>query len=133
MTIGILQTESIRNKKLIKELLEFMTEEQLLSLLPEGWFVSDAEQAMGLYEELQKELPKGHFLYKKEVYVLAHREGTDDILCQHKDDKTHFTVIHLTWSGKEEKSIEFPYMECDGSFNDFLEYENSFLGERLLT
>jgi len=101
------------------------TKEQLL---PKGWFVSDAEKAIQFYNELQRELPKGHILYRKEVCVIAHRGATDDILCQHKDDKTHFTVIHLTWSGKEEKGTDYPYVEYDGNFNDFLEYENRFLG-----
>ena len=123
------KTAEIANSDLQGDL-EFMTKEQLLSLLPKGWFVSDTEKAIQLYKELQGELPEGHILYKKEVFVLAHREGTDDILCQHKDDKTHFTVIHLTWSGKEEVDTKHPYVECDGSFNDFLEYENRFFKKK---
>ena len=91
--------------------------------LPKGWLPPNSEKAVQLYKELQKELPDGHILYNKAVTVVAHREGTDDILCQYKDDETHFTVIHLTWSGKKEVDKGYPYVECDGSFNDFLEYD----------
>ena len=94
--------------------------------LPLGWYLSDSKKAMGLHKELQKELPAEHLLYNKDVNVIAHREGTDDILCQHKDDVAHFTVIHLTWYGKEEIDRDHPYVECDGNFNDFLNYEKSF-------
>ena len=96
-------------------------EKDFLSLLPNGWFLSNPTRAIQLFEELQKELSSGHILYKKNVKVVAHREETDNILCQHEDDKTRFTVIHLTWSGKEEVA-KFPYVVFDGDFNDLLGY-----------
>lgn len=102
--------------------------DNLSERLPEGWFVSDPKWASSLYAELQIELPEGHILYGKDVKVIAHREGTDDILCWHKDDNSHYTVVHLTWSMKKEIDNEFPYIECDGSFDDFLEYEAKFYG-----
>ena len=100
-----------------------MSEEKgFLSLLPQGWFPCNPTRATGFFEELQRELPKGHILYRKVVKVIADRDGaTDDILCQHEDDKNHFTVIHLTWSGKEETNKNYPYVVCDGNFYDFLE------------
>lgn len=105
-----------------KEVVKRQDERKILSLLPKGWFSSNLTKAMQLYKELQRELPSGHILHKRAVKVIAHREGTDDILCQHEDDRTHFTVIHLTWSGEEEVDTEHPYVECDGNFNDFLDY-----------
>jgi len=104
--------------------------DNLSELLPEGWFVSDPEWATSLYNELQKELPEGHILFGKNVSVIAHRDGTDDILCQHQDDSNHYTVVHLTWSMKQEADAEFPYIECDGNFEDFLRYEARFFKSR---
>ncbi|NDV96838.1 hypothetical protein D0T84_18270 [Dysgonomonas sp. 521] len=100
--------------------------DNLSELLPEGWFVSEVQKAASLHNELQRELPDGHLLYHVEVKVIAHREGTDDILCQHKDNENHYTVVHLTWSMKQETNKEFPYIECDGNFDDFLRYEAKF-------
>ena len=103
-----------------------ITTENLKDYLPKGWFVINEKQSAGLLAELQKELPIGHLLYGKSLKVIADRdEATDDILCQDENNLKRFIVIHLTWSGKTEKSITCPYVECDGSFNDFLEYEIS--------
>ena len=91
----------------------------ILSLLSKGWFPVNSKQAIGLFEELQRELPQGHILYNKAVKVIADRNGaTDDILCQHEDDRNHFTVIHLTWSGKKEMNEKYPYVEFDGTFDE---------------
>jgi hypothetical protein len=95
--------------------------------LPKGWFITNGKDASALLTELQKELPQGHLLFGQSVKVIANRQGaTDDILCQYENDLTHFTVIHLTWSGKTEKSVDLPFVECDGNFNDFIKYENTF-------
>lgn len=101
-----------------------------LKNLPEGWFVASTEEAQNLHEELLKELSPGHVLYNIPIKVVAHRRGaTDDILCNHIDKPERFTVIHLTWSGKQEINSNFPYIEMDGSFEDFLKYEQSFNNE----
>lgn len=91
-----------------------------------GWYLSTKEESENFYTELQKELPEGHFLYGKQVEVVAHRLGTDDILCQYIADQNHYTVIHLTWTGKQEKDTDFPTVEVDGNFEDFMNYENRF-------
>ena len=94
--------------------------------LPEGWFLSDNEEAAVRHEELQKELPEGHLLYRTPVAVVARREGTDDILCHHERDWDRFTVIHLSWIGRTEINAEHPTVEVDGDFDAFLEYESAF-------
>ena len=109
-----------------KEVEKMIEDKKYLSLLPQGWFPSNLTKAMQLYKELQRELSNGHILYEKAVKVIAHREDSDDILCQHENNKTRFTVIHLTWSGKEEDK-KYPFVEFDGDFNDFLNYDNRFL------
>ena len=47
------------------------------------------------------------------VEVVAHREGTDDILCRHLDELSRFTVVHLTWLGREEIDTQHPAVEAD--------------------
>ena len=77
--------------------------------------------------ELRKELTQGHPLYGKNIAILADRRGgTDDILVNHVDDPARFTVVHLTWVGKPEINSNFPAIECDGTFSNFLEYERAF-------
>ena len=46
-------------------------ENEILSLLPKGWFPVNPKQSIGLFEELQRELPQGHILYNKAVKVIA--------------------------------------------------------------
>jgi hypothetical protein len=100
----------------------------LPSPLPKGWFASDEEASERLHKELQTELPPGHILFGEQVEVVAHREGTDDILCRHKDDPNRFTVIHLSWAMKEEINSQHPWVEDDGDYESFLSYEGRFLG-----
>lgn len=97
-----------------------------LAKLPEGWYVSNSEKSRSLFEELQIELHSEHILYNKEVAVIAHREGTDDILCIHLAEPEHLTVVHLSYSGKME-CLGYPTVEVDGTFEDFIKYENRFL------
>jgi hypothetical protein len=99
-----------------------------LDRLPEGWFVSDPDIAASMEQELARELTRGHMLDGKPVRVIAHREGTDDILCQHLADPIRFTVIHLTRIGRTEIDHKHPCVEADGSFEDFLAYERRWLG-----
>lgn len=94
--------------------------------LPEGWFESDSEEAATRHAELQRELPPGHLLYGRSVSVVAHREGTDDILCRHHDDEDRFTVVHLSWIGREEINFDHPTVEVNGDFDAFLNYESAF-------
>ena len=96
-------------------------------MLPEGWSPSDEDEKVSLTMEFRTELPPGHLLANIPVDIIAHRCGTDDILCQHVDDPDRFTVVHLSWVMKQEWSPDFPYVEVDGTFDDFLEYERGFL------
>lgn len=97
-------------------------------ILPEGWFYATEEESKSLWNELQKELPEGHILFKKPIQVIAHRHGaTDDILCKHLDEADRYTVIHLTWSMKTEIDERFPMVETDGSFAEFVDYESKFI------
>jgi hypothetical protein len=94
--------------------------------LPKGWHRSDDNRAIELHAELQRELPPGHLLYGVPVDVVAHREGTDDILCRHRQAAERFTVVHLSWIGKQEIDTRHPHVEDDGDFTSFLQYESAF-------
>ncbi len=94
--------------------------------LPEGWFYSNAEESDLRHAELLRELAAGHPLFDTDVDVVAHREGTDDILCRHHADPERLTVVHLTWSGGPEIAPRFPIIECDGTIQDFYNYERRF-------
>lgn len=94
--------------------------------LPDGWFLSDPAQAAKFHAELSRELPPGHMLYRVPVEVVAHREGTDDILCWHVENNERLTVIHLTWLMREEIGPTHPTIEVDGDIHDFYAYERQF-------
>ena len=98
----------------------------LPSQLPAGWFISPPIRAAEFHDELQRELPDGHLLHKVPLEVVAHREGTDDILCQHQACPNRFSVVHLSWIGKAEGDALHPTVEFDGSFEAFLDYEAQF-------
>lgn len=94
-----------------------------LQRLPDGWFISSPKLAEDFQRELSIELSPGHLLDRHEVEVVAHRMATDDILCWHPHDPLRFTVIHLVWNGVKHRDADHPWVEADGSFDDFLEYE----------
>ena len=100
-----------------------------LNNLPEGWFPTNPKRAETFQAELQRELPNGHLLKGRTVLILAHCEGTDDILCQHIDEPDRFTVVHLSWIGKTEINAQHPFVEVDGSFDDFLEYASNIMNQ----
>lgn len=62
----------------------------------------------------------------KIIEVVAHREGTDDILCRHVENNDRLAVIHLTWLMREEIGPNHPTVEVDGNINDFYAYERQF-------
>lgn len=104
------------------------TDPPLPDALPEGWYLSDPEEASRLQRELEVEIPTGHLLDGLIVDVIAHRDGTDDVLCRHRADPSRFTVVHLSWRMKREIDTKHPTVECDGVFDDFLAYEAAFFG-----
>jgi hypothetical protein len=94
--------------------------------LPIGWFYSNAEESDLFHTELLRELAPGHPLFGTGIGVVAHREGTDDILCRHHKDPDRLTVVHLTWRGGPEIDPRYPAIECDGTVEDFYHYERRF-------
>ncbi|MEQ8245993.1 hypothetical protein [Fulvivirga sp.] len=71
-----------------------------------------------LKEELNKELSISHPLSGKKFEILAKRQDNDDVLV--KTDNGQLWVVHLTWSGQEEKK-GYPLTESYLSPKDFWE------------
>jgi hypothetical protein len=96
--------------------------------LPECWYRADSEEEARLTKELQLEMIPGHQLYGKDVKVIAHRDGAnDDILCAHADENNLFMVVHLTWSMKPEIDDKHPSIFFQGSYKEFLKWEETQL------
>jgi hypothetical protein len=73
-----------------------MTDEWL-----EPWYgVEDEGQRMLLEIELEKELSKGHPLWKSSRRVVAKRSDQDDVLVTTENGRV--AEVHLTWSRKKE-------------------------------
>lgn len=98
-----------------------------LLLLPEGWFWSDSEKAAELLAEYRRELPPIHPLAGIAVEIIAHREATDDILVRHVQEPNQVSVIHLTWTGREELP-DHPTVDLTGSFEQFVDREITLYG-----
>ena len=74
--------------------------------LLEPWHPVSAERRTALESELARELPTGHVLSGKRATAIAARSDQDDVLF----DVTGlgFAVVHLTWSGRQESSPQWP-------------------------
>ncbi len=106
-----------------------MTSEPDRPALPVGWFhPEDAATTSSLEDELRRELPPGHLLFGRAVDIVAHRHGTDDILVRHRDRPQRFTVVHLSWIGKQEIDARHPTVEFDGTLEGFLAEEKRLYG-----
>ncbi|MFK8845185.1 hypothetical protein [Streptomyces sp. Ac-502] len=71
-------------------------------LLPAPWWVPDGG-LHGLERELHRELPPGHPLYGLRVRAVARCEACDDVLFAVIDRPFRWSVVHLTWSGRQEQ------------------------------
>ncbi|MGB4812821.1 MAG: hypothetical protein WBP13_10150 [Methylophilaceae bacterium] len=90
--------------------------------LPQGWFWSNDDDQMLLFAEYAAELPPIHPLVDIKIQVIAHREGTDDILVCYVEQPDHVAVVHLSWSGREEIA-NHPTVEYIGTYAGFITWE----------
>lgn len=90
--------------------------------LPRGWLWSTQDDQQRLLAEYATELPSVHPLANTQVQVIAHREGSDDILVRCPDSQDRVAVVHLTWIGREEMA-NHPTLEYVGSFTGFVKWE----------
>lgn len=98
-------------------------------VLPEGWvYPEDPDISANLHAELLRELPPDHLLFGHAVEAFAYRHGSDDVLFRHRDQPSRFTVIHLSWLGREEINAQHPTVEFDGTFDEFVAEEERHYG-----
>lgn len=97
--------------------------------LPEGWVQTSRDRARRLVDELQRELPPGHALSGVPTEAVADRGGaSDDVLFRRLDNPARFVVVHLTWRGSTEIDPRWPYVEFEGTFEEFIDYNAQHWG-----
>ena len=79
--------------------------------LPEEWEEITASLCERFEHEYALEIAKGHGLYGVPVRAVAKRKDCDDVLFRLLRHLCKYSIVHLTWSGKEEKNIDFPRFE----------------------
>lgn len=97
------------------------------------WEALTIEQKIGFEDELRKELgatqtslfrfmtnPPKHFLLDAEVSAFCRDQRNDDVLFAIKkaDFDQHFALIHLTWTGKQEKD-GYPHTAYFTDYDEF--------------
>src|SRR5215468_583667 len=97
--------------------------------LPEGWAHTSGDRARRLVDELWREVSPGHALSGVPIEAFADRDGaSDDVLFRRLDNPARFVVVHLTWRGSTETDPCWPYVDFDGTFEEFLEYNDQVWG-----
>lgn len=107
--------------------LDMLTQHELQRRLPEGWETPTERKQQALQAEFLLERPQDHPLHGMELRVIAYREGNDDILLLHLDTPECVSVVHLTWSRRQEFP-SFPKVEFTGTLQAFVEREYRLYG-----
>ena len=76
---------------------------KILEWLP-PWQPTDADLAV----ELAREVGRGHPLFGRRAVAVGRRVDCDDVLFWLPDGPAALAVVHLTWTGKRERSAEWP-------------------------
>ena len=85
---------------------------KLEDIINEPWeLIIDDEEASRIKIELSKEINKNHTLNGTNCHPIAKRIDRDDILFKITPHLCEYAVVHLTWSGKEEKDRLFPHVD----------------------
>ena len=88
--------------------------------LKKPWIYIESElEKYNLIKELKNEMNSNHVLFDKNSIPIAKREDNDDVI--YKISDYYFAIVHLTWSGKQEKNGRFPYTEIFSSLKDLLD------------
>lgn len=75
----------------------------------------------GLESELRKEVSDGHPLYGRKAISVARRQDSDDVLFLLLDHQSPLAVVHLTWSGRPERTSNWPQTTFYRSLQDWVE------------
>jgi hypothetical protein len=72
---------------------------------------------MQIETELARELHPNHILAERTFHVVAARSDRDDVLCEVPG--LGYAVVHVTWSGRRERSPQWPTAEIFSSLEDW--------------
>ena len=77
--------------------------------------------ARGLIAELKRELAPTHPLFNQTVAAIARRYDCDDVLFYWGESPGRYAVVHLTWTGKQERWPSWPETNLYDSFDAFVD------------
>lgn len=80
-----------------------------------------ARAVPGLEGELRNEVSDGHPLYGRKAISVARRQDSDDVLFLLLDHPSPLAVVHLTWTGRPERSSTWPQTTFYASLQDWVE------------
>jgi hypothetical protein len=73
---------------------------------------------LNIVAELKKEIHQKHALYGRDFIAIARRADCDDVLFEVNNGS--FAVVHLTFTGKQEKDPEFPFTTIYKTMEEFV-------------
>lgn len=79
---------------------------------------------LALAAELSTEVHPAHPFFGTALEVIAHRLTDDDVLCRHRATPSRYSILHLTWSHREEIG-GCPTIDADGEWRHIIAYENA--------
>jgi hypothetical protein len=88
---------------------------------PTQWELIDPDASGPFEDEYAIEIAKGHPLYGVPVKAIARRKDCDDVLFRLLRHLCEYTVVHLTWSGKEESDTKWPSFALYADDDDLVE------------
>jgi hypothetical protein len=112
---------------------DYILENPPRTFVEEPWEALTIGQKTGFEDELRKELgatqtslfrfmanPPSHFLFDAEISAFCRNQRNDDVLFAIKkvDFDQHFALIHLTWTGKQEKD-GYPHAAYYTDYDEF--------------
>jgi hypothetical protein len=75
----------------------------------------------GLEVELRNETGEGHPLFGQKAISVGRRRDTDDVLFLLLDHPAPLAVVHLTWTGRPERSRDWPHTTFYSSLQEFVD------------
>ena len=88
---------------------------------PPQWELIDPDASGPFEDEYAIEIAKGHPLYGVPVKAIARRKDCDDVLFRLLRHLCEYTLVHLTWSKKEETEPKLPTFELYADDDDLVE------------
>jgi hypothetical protein len=85
------------------------------------WLAPWEPASSGLEAELEKEISPVHPLFGRKAIAVGRRGDCDDVLFFLPDHTFPLAVVHLTWSGRREKSAAWPHTTFYASLDDWVE------------